>query len=331
MNNKTALILGVTGQDGSYLADILISKGYIVHGMYRKSATGNTKNILHLINNPNIFNVKFFLHKGDLLDASSLFRLISTIHPDEIYNEADQDHVRWSYEIPYYSSLVTGSAVVTILEIIKQVDTNIRYFQPCTSNMFGLTDDKLLDENSKFNPLSPYAISKTFAYYTVKFYRQAYNMHVSNAILFNHESPRRTMEYVSRKISNTVARIFLGKSDSLILGDVNAVIDWGYAPEYMEAAWLMLQQDEANDFVIGSGVGHTVQDFVNEAFSYLNLDPNKYVTTSDEFIRPTKTSTLIADTTKAKQILNFDLKTSFKDLVIQMVDNDILIESKNDN
>ena len=331
MNNsspKKALIFGVTGQDGSYLADILLEKGYEVHGLYRKSSTGNTTNIKHLIENPGIFNINFFLHRGDLADPTSIYRVINEVSPDEIYNEADQDHVRWSYDMVGYSSDITGAAVARILEIIRQINPKIRFFQPCTSNMFGISSSKVQNESTLFNPQSPYAIGKTFAYFMTRYYREAFGMHASSAILFNHESPRRTPEYVTRKITQTVARIVLGKQKDLVLGDMTAKIDWGYAREYMEAAWVMLQQDVPDDYIIATGEIHSVEEFVIEAFRYVNLNPNNYVKTSSEFMRATKTSALIGDSSKAKKTFGFDPKVRFSDLIKLMIDEDIANEQK---
>jgi len=326
---KKALIFGVTGQDGSYLADILLEKGYEVHGLIRKSATGNKKNILHIINNPKIYEKKFFLHRGDLLDTTSLYRVISEVRPHEIYNEADQDHVRWSYDMVAYSSDITGAAVARSLEIIKQIDPKIRYFQPCTSNMFGITEKEIQNENTSFNPQSPYAVAKTFAYYITRYYRQAFDMHVSTAILYNHESPRRTPEYVTRKISQSVARISLGMQDKLVLGDLSAKIDWGYAKEYMEAAWTMLQQDSPDDYIIATGDSYSVKNFVVAAFDVVGLDYTKYIQTDEQFLRPTKTSALIGDITKARNAFDFNPKTKFKDLVKLMVEADLVSEKEN--
>ncbi len=320
---KKALILGVTGQDGSYLADILLKKGYEVHGLIRKSATGNTKNILHLIEDEGVFNISFFLHRGDLLDSTSLYRVFSDVNPDEVYNEADQDHVGWSYDMVGYSSDITAGAVARILEMIKQIDPNIKYFQPLTSNMFGISNVDKQNELTPFNPQSPYAIAKTFAYYTTRYYRETFGIHASTAIFYNHESPRRTPEYVTRKITQSVARIYLGKQKKLVLGDMSARIDWGYAKDYMEAAWLTLQHKEADDYVIGSGEAYSVRDFVDEAFSIVGLETDKYLETSQEFMRPSKTSTLIADTSKAKKILNFKPKIDFHNLVRIMVEEDL--------
>jgi GDPmannose 4,6-dehydratase len=320
---KKALILGVTGQDGSYLADILLKKGYEVHGLIRKSATGNTKNILHLIEDESVFNISFFLHRGDLLDSTSLYRVFSDVNPDEVYNEADQDHVGWSYDMVGYSSDITAGAVARILEMIKQIDPNIKYFQPLTSNMFGISNVDKQNELTPFNPQSPYAIAKTFAYYTTRYYRETFGIHASTAIFYNHESPRRTPEYVTRKITQSVARIYLGKQKKLVLGDMSARIDWGYAKDYMKAAWLTLQHKEADDYVIGSGKAYSVRDFVDKAFSIVGLEADKYIETSQEFMRPTKTSTLIADTSKAEKILNFKPEIDFANLVRIMVEEDL--------
>lgn len=318
-----ALILGVTGQDGSYLADILLQKGYEVHGLIRKSATGNTRNIRHIMDNPALYNKSFFLHRGDLADPTSLYRIIAEVHPREIYNEADQDHVRWSYDMVGYSSDITGAAVARVLEIIRQIDPKIRFFQPCTSNMFGLCEHEMQNEETPFNPQSPYAIAKTFAYYITRFYRQAYGLHASTAIFYNHESPRRTPEYVTRKITQAAARIAAGKQDILSLGDISARVDWGYAPEYMEAAWAMLQQEHPDDYIIASGEAHTVEEFVCEAFEVVGLNPGNYLKFSQEFIRPTKTSALIGDATKARKAFGFNPKIRFKELVRLMVKEDI--------
>lgn len=323
---KKALILGVTGQDGSYLADLLLEKGYTVYGMVRRSATGNTRNIQHLLDDEAIFNNKFFVVRGDLADVTSLYRIITEVEPDEIYNEADQDHVRWSFDMVGYSADITGAAVGRLLEVIQQVNPAIRYFQPCTSNMFGRSEAETQNEETPFNPQSVYAVSKISAYYFTRYYRETFQMHASTAIFYNHESPRRTSEYVTRKITQSVARIATGKQDKLVLGDLSAHIDWGYAGEYMEAAWNILQQDDPDDYVIGTGEAHSVQEFVNEAFKCAGLDPAQYVESSCEFIRPTATSTLIGNISKARKSFGFDPKVRFKELVKLMVDADLEIE-----
>jgi len=325
---KKALILGVTGQDGSHLAEILLEKGYEVHGMVRRSATGNTRNIEHLIRDPDLFNRRFFLCRGDLADPTSLYRIITSVQPQEIYNEADQDHVGWSYDMVGFSSDITGAAVGRILEIIKQVDPTIRFFQPCTSNMFGKTESTYQTETTPFNPQSPYACAKVMAYYLTRYYREAFGMFASTAILYNHESPRRTEEYVTRKITKSVARIVCGKQDKLVLGDLSARVDWGYAKEYMEAAWRMLQLDQPDDFIIATGEAHSVQEFVEEAFAVVNLNPEEYVVSSRDLFRPTKTGALIGDTTKARTTFGFEPKVKFKQLVKLMVEADLEAEKQ---
>lgn len=325
---RRALVLGVTGQDGSYLAEILLEKGYEVHGMVRRSATGNTRNIDHLIQSKELFNKQFFICRGDLADPTSLYRIISTIRPNEIYNEADQDHVSWSFDMVGYSADITGAAVGRILEMIKQIDPSIRYFQPCTSNMFGKTEVTPQAESTPFNPQSTYACSKIFAYHLVRYYREAFGLFASTAILYNHESPRRTEEYVTRKITKSVARIACGKQDKLYLGDLSANIDWGYAREYMEAAWNILQQEKPDDFIIATGESHSVQELVDEAFSVVGLNPNDYVVSDKKLYRPTKTGVLVGDTTKAKKVFGFNPKIKFKELVRLMVEADIHVEKK---
>lgn len=325
---KRALIFGVTGQDGSYLAEVLLERGYEVHGMVRRSATGNTRNIDHLILDKEIFNRRFFLCRGDLADPTSLYRNIQTIQPDEIYNEADQDHVSWSFDMVGYSADITGAAVGRILEIIRQVDPKIRFFQPCTSNMFGKTDAPVQSETTPFNPQSPYACAKVLSYYFTRYYREAFGIFASTAILYNHESPRRTEEYVTRKITKSVARIACGKQEKLILGDLSARIDWGYSREYMEAAWRMLQLDKPDDFVIATGEAHSVREFVDEAFAVADLKPEKYLVTDANLIRPTKTGVLVGDIGKGRGCFGFEPKVKFKELVRLMVEADLGEERK---
>ena len=326
MTVKKALVLGVTGQDGSYLAEILLEKGYEVHGMVRRSATGNTRNIDHLIGDPQIFNRRFFLCRGDLADPTSLHRIIASVRPDEIYNEADQDHVSWSYDMVAYSLDITGAAVGRLLEIIRQVDPGIRFFQPCSSNMFGLTDTATQNETTPFNPQSPYACAKVMAYYLVRYYRQVFGIHASTAIFYNHESPRRTPEYVTRKVTQSVARIASGRQDALVLGDLSSRIDWGYARDYMEAAWKILQMDRPDDFVIATGEAHSVKEWVDAAFSVAGLEPGRYVRTDPALIRPGKTSTLVGDITRARRTFGFEPKYRFRDLVRLMVEADLATE-----
>ncbi|MEK7563440.1 MAG: GDP-mannose 4,6-dehydratase [Patescibacteria group bacterium] len=321
MNKKKALILGITGQDGSYLAEFLLEKGYEVHGLLRRSATGNTRNIDHLLE-------KIALHRGDLADATSLLRAISAVRPQEIYNEADQDHAGWSYDLPDYASDITGSAPGRVLEIVRQIDPTIRFFQPLTSNMFGLTDTLKQNEETPLNPQSPYACAKTYAWSLVKYYRNVHKLFVATAIFFNHESPRRTDSYVTRKITKSAVRISLGLQKELRLGDLSAKLDFGYAGEFMEAAWNILQLDEPDDFVIGTGEAVSVEQFLEETFAQLGLRVKDHVVIDQKFFRPGKTSTLIADYAKAKKAFGYEPKVKYKDLIKIMVDADMKIEKE---
>lgn len=318
---RKALILGINGQDGSFLAEILLAKGYEVHGLIRRTAKYNLQNINHILN-------KIILHYGDLNDPISIQKAIKLSNPKEIYNEADQDHAGISFDIPSYNFDVTGSAVGRILEIIKNTDKNIKYFQPVTSNMFGNVNECPQNEQTPFYPLNPYACAKVFAFYLCKMYRKNYNMFVSTAIFYNHESERRTENYVTRKITKTAVRISLGLENELILGDLSAEIDWGYAKEYMEAAWDIMQLSEPNDFVIGTGSKTSVKEFVEKTFDYLKLDHSKYLKTSNKFIRPSKNLPLIADISRAKEKFNFDPKIKVDQLIKIMVDYDLEQEQK---
>ena len=313
---KKALILGVTGQDGSYLAELLLEKEYEVHGLVRRSATGNTKNIDNIKN-------EIEIHRGDLADTTSIYRVINEIMPDEIYNEADQDHVSWSYSAVDYSCDITGAAVARILEIIKQTNPAIKFFQPLSSNIFGKAVESPQNEKTAFNPQSPYASAKVFAYVLCKYYREVFDIKVSTAIFYNHESERRTEDYVTRKITRSVAKISLGLQEKLFLGNLDTKIDFGYAPEYMEAAWNIMQLDYADDFIIGTGEVHTVKEFLHEAFEIVGLNPDNYVKFDPEFARPSDTSLLVGDISKAKKAFGFRPQVTFKKLVKLMVENDI--------
>ena len=316
---KKALILGINGQDGSYLSEILLEKGYEVHGLIRRTSTGNLENVQDILQ-------EIELHYGDLSDPISLYHIIRTIKPVEIYNEADQDHAGISFQIPAYNFDITGSAVGRILEIIKQIDSGIRFFQPVTSNMFGKTTISPQNENTPFNPQNPYACAKTFAYNLSKMYRDVYSMYVSIGIFYNHESPRRTDEYVTRKITKAAARIKLGKQNKIILGNINAIIDWGFARDYMEAAWEIMQLNKPDTFVIGSGEAHSVKDFLELAFNEVKLDYKEFLKTDEKFMRPAENSILLADSSKAKKVFNFQPKTNLKKLVKMMVNHDLEIE-----
>ena len=313
---KIALVIGVNGQDGSYLAEILLEKGYEVHGILRRSAIGNTKYIDHIKNG-------ITLHYGDLSDPVSIYSIINKVRPQEIYNEADQDHAGISFQIPAYNYDVTGAAVGRNLEIIREIDKSIKYFQPVTSNMFGKASISPQNEETAFNPQNPYACAKIFAWHVCKMYRQVYGMYVAVGIFYNHESPRRKNEYVSRKVTQSVARIKAGKQEKLILGDLSAKIDWGYAKEYMEAAWKIMQLERPDDFIIGTGEVHSVEELVSEAFSCVDLEAEKYVESSRNLFRPGVNSILRADTTKAKEKFGFEIKTKFSDLVKMMVKSDL--------
>lgn len=313
---KKALILGITGQDGSYLAEVLIEKGYEVHGMYRKSATGNLRNIEHLTQ-------KISLHRGDLLDATSLYRVIREVNPDEIYNEADQDHVGWSLDMVDFQYNVTGAAVGRLLEVIRQLNPQIKFFQPLSSNMFGKATEQPQTEHTPFRPQSPYACAKVLACVIARYYREAYGMFVATGIFYNHESPRRPEDYVTRKITKAAARISLGLQNELELGDLSAQIDWGYSKEYMEAAWNIMQQAQADDYIICTGEAHSVQEFVNEAFAAVNLDPAKYVKINPKFLRPSTNTVLIGDISKAQKAFGFSPRVKFKELVKLMVEADL--------
>jgi GDPmannose 4,6-dehydratase len=313
---KIALVLGINGQDGSFLAELLLKKGYEVHGLIRKTALNNLQNIEHI-------KEKINLHYGDLSDSLSISKAIHNSNPHEIYNEADQDHAGISFDIPAYSYDVTGAAVGRILEIIKNFNPDIKYFQPVTSNMFGNITKSPQDEKTPFFPLSPYACSKVFAFHLCKMYRENFGMFISTATFYNHESERRTENYVTRKTTMAAARISKGLQSELILGDLTARIDWGYAGEYMEAAWKIMQQDQSDDYVIGTGETTSVEDFVNFTFEYLGLDPKKYVKSSSKLFRPAKNMLLVSDCSKAKDRFGFNPKIKVRQLIKIMVDHDL--------
>ncbi len=320
---KKILILGVTGQDGSILAKYLLRKNFKVHGLVRKSATGNLVNIKTIIGNSN-----FFVHHGDLLDLISIEKIIRKVKPDEIYNFADQDHVRWSFEIPSYSFDITGSSVVKILEIIKNHSPKSKYFQPLSSNIFGNSKRIKQDENEKFSPLSIYALGKVTAYYACKMYSSVYGLKIYGAIFYNHESEFRPEEYVTRKITKSVARIFYGKQKKLILGDVKAKIDWGYAGDYVKAAYDIMQLKTPDFFIIASGKSHSVEFFAKKCFEYVGLNYKKYLGVDKKLFRPKRNSTLIGNTNKAKRLIKFKNKTNIQKLISIMMENDLRIEEE---
>ena len=317
---KKALILGITGQDGSYMLEFLIKKKYEVHGLIRKSSTGNTKNIDHLINNKKIFNKRFFLHRGDLLDIGSIDIVIKKTEPDEIYNFADQDHVGWSFEIPSYSLKTTALSVIEILEILKNKAKKIKYFQPISSNIFGLTDSRTQNEKTTLNPNSIYALAKATALQGCKMYSRIYNLFICGAIYYNHESPKRSKDYVSQKIVQTVCEIYYGKKKYLYLGDLKTKIDWGYAKDYVEYAWKIMQLKKPDFFVIATGQNYSVEYFAKNCFSYVGLDYKKHIKVDKKLIRPSKTSLLKGNTAKAKKAFRYKLKTKLNDLIKIMMD-----------
>jgi len=318
---KVALVLGVTGQDGSFMAKLLLKKNYLVHGLIRKSATGNLRNVSDIINNK-----KFIIHHGDLLDFMSIINVISKIKPDEIYNFADQDHIGWSFELPSYSFGVTGSSIINLLETIKKYSHKSKYFQPLTSNMFGNSKNRKQNENEPFTPLSIYALGKTTAYYACTLYRDVFGLKIYGAIFYNHESEIRSEEYVTRKITKSVARIFYEKQQKLVLGDLSTKIDWGYAKDYVEVAHKILQQKKPDFFVIASGKQHSIEDFVKKCFSFVGLDYKKYVIIDKKLFRPSRTVSLVGDTNKAKKILKYKVKTNLDKLISIMMENDLKIE-----
>jgi len=322
---KKGLITGITGQDGSYLAELLFSKGYDVHGLIRRASTFNTGRIDHLYQDPHQHDTRLFLHHGDLSDSSQLTNLIYNIRPDEIYHLGAQSHVMVSFEMPEYTGDITGLGTIRILEAIRRSGIPTRFYQASSSEMFGGAPPPQ-NETTPFRPRSPYAAAKVYAYWLVSNYREGYGLHASNGILFNHESPRRGETFVSRKITRAVARIKLGLQDKLYLGNLKAKRDWGYAPEYVEAMWRILQQERPDDYVIATGEPHTVQEFVEEAFGRLDLDWKRYVEIDPRYYRPTEVDSLAGDARKAKNQLGWEPKVRFKELVEIMVDADLKAE-----
>lgn len=324
---KKALITGITGQDGSYLAEFLLEKGYEVHGIIRRSSTFNTSRIDHLYNDPHINGTKLFLHYGDLADGVQMVKLLYNLKPDEIYHLGAQSHVRVSFDVPEYTGDVTGLGTLRILEAIREVglDNKCRFYQASSSEMFGLVQEVPQTEKTPFYPRSPYGCAKVYAYWLTVNYRESYNLHATNGILFNHESPRRGETFVTRKITRAATRIKMGLQDKLYLGNLDAKRDWGYAKEYVEAMWLMLQQDSGDDYVMATNETHSVKEFVQEAFGLLDLDWEKYVDYDKRYERPTEVDLLIGDPAKAKRQLDWEPKVLFKDLVKIMVDSDLVL------
>lgn len=324
---KKALITGITGQDGSYLAEILLKKGYEVHGIIRRASTFNTIRLEGIYQDPHELSAKLFLHYGDLLDAGSLRKIIDKVRPDEVYNLGAQSHVRVSFDVPEFTGNITGLGALRLLDALRdfqeETGNSVKFYQASSSEMFGATPPPQ-NEKSKFHPRSPYGCAKVFAYNIAENYREAYKMFVVNGILFNHESPRRGETFVTRKITRGIARIMAGLDNKIYLGNLEARRDWGYAPEYMEAAWMMLQKDLPDDYVIGTGESHSIRDFLDVAFKYAGInDWSKYVEIDQRYYRPTEVENLIADASKAKDGLGWEPKVRFDELVKIMMDEDL--------
>src|SRR6266446_5317393 len=320
---KKALITGITGQDGSYLAELLLSKGCEVHGIIRRASTFNTGRLDHIYSDPHLNKTALKLHYGDLSDASALARLIGKIAPDEIYNLAAQSHVRVSFDSPEYTTDITATGVVRLLEAIRETGIKPRFYQASSSEMFGKVQEVPQRETTPFYPRSPYGCAKVYAHWITVNYRESYGLHASNGILFNHESPRRGETFVTRKVTRAVAHIKADLQDKLYLGNLDAKRDWGYAKEYVEAMWRMLQHEKPDDYVIATGETHGVHEFVEEAFSYAGLDWQDYVEIDPKYYRPSEVDLLVGDASKAKRVLAWEPKTTFKDLVSLMVDADM--------
>jgi GDPmannose 4,6-dehydratase len=325
---KKALITGITGQDGSYLAELLLNKGYEVYGVRRRSSSFNTDRVDHIYQDPHDKGVRFRMIFGDLHDGSSLNKILREIRPDEVYNLGAQSHVRVSFDIPEYTGDVTGLGVIRLLEAIREVGLQSKFYQASSSELYGKVLESPQTERTPFYPRSPYGCAKAYAYYVTVNYRESYDLFACNGILFNHESERRGETFVTRKITRAATKIKLGLQDKLFLGNLDAKRDWGHAKDYVEAMWLMLQQDEPDDYVIATGEQHSVQEFVEEAFSLLELDWQKHVEIDPKYFRPAEVESLLGDATKARQKLGWKPEIGFKELVRLMVDSDLRIAQK---
>jgi GDPmannose 4,6-dehydratase len=321
-DTKRALITGITGQDGSYLAELLLAKGYEVHGVIRRSSTFNTSRIDHLYNDPHLSGTRLFLHYGDLSDGTRLVTLLDSVKPHEVYNLAAQSHVRVSFDEPEFTGNTTGLGSIRLLEAMRMVGLDARYYQASSSEMFGATPPPQ-NEDTVFYPRSPYGAAKLYSYWMTRNYREAYGMFAVNGILFNHESPRRGETFVTRKITRAVARIQAGVQDTLYLGNLDAVRDWGYAPDYVEAMWRMLQADEPEDFVVATGTDYTVRDFLTFAFEHAGIDWQKHVQFDERYLRPTEVDALVGDATRATEKLGWTAHVLTPELARIMVDADI--------
>ena len=322
---KRALITGITGQDGSYLAELLLEKGYEVHGIIRRSSSFNTQRLDHILRDAHDPSARLFLVHGDLSDSSALNTILRQVVPDEIYNLGAQSHVRVSFDVPEYTTDVTALGAVRILEAIREVGIKPKFYQASSSEMFGKVVETPQRETTPFHPRSPYACAKVFAYYATVNYREAYNMFACNGILFNHESERRGETFVTRKITRAATRIKLGLQDKLFLGNLDAKRDWGYAKDYVEAMWLMMQAETSDDYVIATGETHSVREFCEETFSYLDLDWQQHVEIDPWYYRPSEVDVLLGDSTKARKQLGWEPKVGFKELVRLMVDYDMVL------
>lgn len=319
---KRALITGITGQDGSYLAELLLEKGYEVHGIIRRASTFNTARIDHLYNDPHIAGTRLFLHYGDLSDGTRLVTLLEQVQPDEVYNLGAQSHVRVSFDEPEYTGNSTGLGSIRLLEAIRMVGLQCRFYQASSSEMFGATPPPQ-NEETPFYPRSPYGAAKLYSYWVTRNYREGYGMFAVNGILFNHESPRRGETFVTRKITRAVARIKAGVQSELYMGNLDAVRDWGYAPEYVEAMWMMLQHNEPDDYVVSTGTDYTVRDFLQLSFEHVGLDWEKYVKFDERYLRPTEVDALVGDSSRARNALGWVPKVLTPELAQIMVDSDI--------
>lgn len=322
---KIALITGITGQDGSYLAEQLLGKGYAVHGIIRRASTFNTSRIDHIYKDPHDPQARMFLHYGDMTDASSLWRIIENVEPDEIYHLGAQSHVRVSFDIPEFTADVVAMGTVRMLEAVRRAKKEVRFYQASSSELFGSSKPPQ-NEETPFHPRSPYACAKAYAFYMVQNYRESYGMFASNGILFNHESPRRGETFVTRKITRGIARILAGKEKTLYLGNLEAKRDWGYAPDYTEAMQLMLKHRKADDFVIATGETHSVKEFLQECFSLVGKDWQEYVKIDPRYFRPAEVEALQGDASKAERELGWKAKTTFKELARAMLDADMKAE-----
>ncbi len=318
-----ALITGISGQDGSYLAEFLLGKGYEVYGVVRRSSSFNTARLDAIYQDPHVAHGRLHLLYGDLNDASSLNRIIREIQPDEIYNLAAQSHVRVSFDVPEYTGEITALGAVRLLEAVREVGTKCRFYQASSSEMFGLVRESPQTEMTPFYPRSPYGVAKVYAHWITVNYRESYGLHASNGILFNHESPRRGPTFVTRKITRALAAIRYGLQDKLYLGNLDARRDWGYAGDYVEAMWLMLQRDEPGDYLIATGEQHSVREFLDAAFGYAGLDWRMYVEIDPRYYRPAEVDTLLGDASKAKKLLGWAPRVGFAELVRRMVDADM--------